>query len=96
MTIVTAARGQWREAFVAWLQELITRSTDEDQQHLQEVRDLLDDSQRLDPGDAAPASPGSRAGELRRASRERARRESIRRDATRYDGGLQGWRPAGR
>jgi hypothetical protein len=47
MTIVTAARGQWREAFVAWLQELITRSADEGQQHLQEVRDLLDDSQRL-------------------------------------------------
>ena len=91
MTIVTAARGQWREAFVAWLQELISRSTDEDQQHLQEVRDLLDDSQRLDPG----AAPGNRAAALTRASREHARQESIRRDTMRDQGGLQGWRPAG-
>jgi hypothetical protein len=78
VSIIATKRGQWREAFVDWLQELIARRTDEDQQHVQELRDRLEDGERLHANDAFRAP--SRAQELVHASRERTRQESIRRN----------------
>jgi hypothetical protein len=89
---VTAVRAVWRDAFVSWFQGLAAQRATEDQRHVQELRHRLDDSERLDPGDAFPAPPSGLAEELVHASRERARQESIRRDTMRGFG----WRPAGR
>jgi hypothetical protein len=89
---VTVARAAWRDACVTWFQGLAAQRATEDQQHAQELRHRLDDSERLDPEDAFPSPPSSLAEELVRAGKERARQESIRRDTMR---GL-GWRPVGR
>jgi len=50
---------------------------------------------RYDRLRAEGASP-TKAGELRRASKERVRQESIRRDQKRDHSGLNGWRSASR
>jgi hypothetical protein len=91
---ITAARDAWRSALVDWAQMLHVRRGIEDEQYVDELRQRLDNSQRLDPGDVFPSPSRSRAEELARASRGRERRDSLRLDAARYGGGLDGWRPA--
>lgn len=93
---VTAARDAWYATLVDWHRELTSRRAEEDEQHVEDLLRSLDASDRLDPSDAFPPPPGSRAAELVRASRERARVESVRRDRMRSWGPLGGWRPAGR
>lgn len=90
---IAAARADWRITFVSWLQEWSAQLAAEDEWHVAELLSRLDEAGRVDPQDAFPSPPSSRAEELVRIARERERRDSIRRDSARY-AGLQSWRPA--
>lgn len=91
---IAAAHAEWRAAFVGGFEEMAARWAREDEEHVEDLRNRIDGSQRLNVSDAFP-SPRTRAQELVQASRERTRLELIHRDAARYETGPLGWRPAG-
>ena len=95
MTAIESARTRWREEFVLWFQALAVRCATEDEQRIEDMRDRQNDEMHLDPAEAFDPLKTTKAGELRRASKERVRQESIRRDQKRDHGRLNGWRPAG-
>lgn len=87
---VTDARAAWRVELINWLQTVIARRTQEDDEHVAELRRRSDETGLLAATTAARA-PGNRAQELVEESQERERRESLRRDATRYVPSPNGW-----
>lgn len=83
LAAMDAARSSVRLALVDWMQDRTARAAAEDQQHVAELFGRLDQADRLDPRDAFPVKPASRARQIVIASRERERQASLRRDRAR-------------
>jgi hypothetical protein len=76
---IAVARELWRDELVDWHVQLHEQRCSEDQERAEKLSWRVDESTRLDAGDAFPAEPHSRREAVVRASRERERQESIRR-----------------
>jgi hypothetical protein len=89
------ARSEWGQALADWIRACLAVKAAEDAANVA-ARRSRDGALKVNPADAFPPGPPTRASDLVRNSRERTRREAIQRDRNRYSQSSLGRPAAGR